>query len=153
MTWLSISRKPEVHNAFISRSYEGCIFFADGRYAVFDWWGKETVRMSFGAKFRVLREAKGLPRAGIDEWFNLMPGTVSNWENGFQAPEEELLPDLASFFGVRISDLTDEAAWYFRQSSEKGSSVWTPHVWYSKLISSIIKTYHSFTEPVVKVSS
>ena len=66
--------------------------------------------MSFGAKFKVLREAKGLPRAGIDEWFNLMPGTVSNWENGFQAPEEELLPDLASFFGVRISDLTDEAA-------------------------------------------
>ena len=66
--------------------------------------------MSFGAKFRVLRESKGLPRAGIDEWFNLTPGTVSNWENGFQMPEEELLPDLASFFGVKISDLTDEAA-------------------------------------------
>ena len=57
--------------------------------------------MSFGAKFRFLREAKGLPRAGIDELFQLTPGTVSNWENGYREPEEELLPDLARFFGVR----------------------------------------------------
>ena len=66
--------------------------------------------MSFGARFKVLRESKGLPRAGIDELFNLMPGTVSNWENGFREPEEDLLPGLASFFGVRIKDLMDDAA-------------------------------------------
>ena len=66
--------------------------------------------MSFGAKFKVLRESKGLPRAGIDELFNLMPGTVSNWENGFREPEEDLLPELASFFGVGITDLMDDAA-------------------------------------------
>ncbi len=66
--------------------------------------------MSFGARFKVLRESKGLPRAGIDELFNLMPGTVSNWENGFREPEEDLLPELASFFGVRIKDLMDDAA-------------------------------------------
>jgi len=66
--------------------------------------------MSFGSKFKVLRESKGLPRAGIDELFNLMPGTVSNWENGFREPEEDLLPELASFFGVRIKDLMDDAA-------------------------------------------
>ena len=66
--------------------------------------------MTFGEKFRLLREAKGMPRAGIDELFRLMPGTVSNWENGFREPEQELLPDLAGFFGVRIRDLTDEAA-------------------------------------------
>jgi transcriptional regulator with XRE-family HTH domain len=68
------------------------------------------IRMSFGSKFKVLRESKGLPRAGIDELFNLMPGTVSNWENGFREPEEDLLPELASFFGVRIKDLMDDAA-------------------------------------------
>lgn len=66
--------------------------------------------MSFGAKFRRLREAKGLPRAGIDEVFDLMPGTVSNWENGYKEPEEELLPDLASFFGVKVKDLLGDAA-------------------------------------------
>ena len=66
--------------------------------------------MSFGAKFRRLREAKGLPRAGIDEVFDLMPGTVSNWENGYREPEEELLPDLASFFGVKVRELMGDAA-------------------------------------------
>ena len=66
--------------------------------------------MSFGSRFKVLRESKGLPHAGIDELFNLMPSTVSNWENGFREPEEDLLPELASFFGVRIKDLMDDAA-------------------------------------------
>ena len=53
--------------------------------------------MSFGAKFRTLREAKGMPQASCDEIFSLMRGTVSNWENGYADPEEELLPDIASF--------------------------------------------------------
>ncbi len=66
--------------------------------------------MSFGAKFRSLREAKGMPQASCDEIFNLMRGTVSNWENGYREPEEELLPDIASFFGVRIRDLIGDAA-------------------------------------------
>ena len=66
--------------------------------------------MSFGAKLKNLREARVLPRAGIDEVFNLMPGTVSNWENGYREPEEELLPDLASFFGVKVRELMGDAA-------------------------------------------
>ena len=64
--------------------------------------------MSFGTKFRILREAKGMPQAGCDEVFNLMRGTVSNWENGYAAPEEELLPDIAGFFGVKIRDLLSD---------------------------------------------
>lgn len=66
--------------------------------------------MSFGAKFRYLREEKGMPRASIEELFSLTSGTCSNWENGYREPEEELLPDLASFFGVRIRDLKGDAA-------------------------------------------
>ena len=66
--------------------------------------------MTFGEKFRQLREAKGLPRASMDEVFDLMRGTVSNWENGYEKPEEELLPELAGFFGVKIRDLIDDAA-------------------------------------------
>ena len=61
--------------------------------------------MSFGAKFRILREARGMPRAGCDEVFSLMRGTVSNWENGYAEPEEELLPVIAGFFGVKTRDL------------------------------------------------
>ena len=64
--------------------------------------------MSFGMKFRILREEKGLPRAGCDEIFSLMHGTVSNWENGYAEPEEELLPVIAGFFGIRIRDLTGD---------------------------------------------
>ena len=66
--------------------------------------------MKFGTKLRQLREEKGMPRAAIDEVFSLMRGTCSNWENGFREPDEELLPEIASFFGVRIKDLMDEAA-------------------------------------------
>ena len=66
--------------------------------------------MSFGAKLKVLREAKGMPRAAVDEVFSLMRGTCSNWENGYKEPEEELLPDLASFFGVGIRDLMGDDA-------------------------------------------
>ncbi len=66
--------------------------------------------MSFGAKFRILREAKGMPQASCDEIFSLMRGTVSNWENGYAVPEEELLPDIASFFGVKVRDLMSEAS-------------------------------------------
>ena len=66
--------------------------------------------MSFGAKFRILREAKGIPQASCDEIFSLMRGTVSNWENGYAAPEEELLPDIASFFCLKIRDLMSDAS-------------------------------------------
>ena len=38
-----------------------------------------------------------------------MRGTCSNWENGFSEPEDELIEDIAAFFGVRIRDLTEEA--------------------------------------------
>ena len=64
--------------------------------------------MSFGTKFRILREMKGMTQAGCDEKFGLMRGTVANWENGYAEPEEDLLPDIASFFGVKIRDLTSD---------------------------------------------
>ena len=63
--------------------------------------------MSFGTKFRILREMKGITRASCDEIFGLLRGTVSNWENGYAEPEEDLLPDIAAFFGVTIWTLTN----------------------------------------------
>ena len=64
--------------------------------------------MSFGAKIRILRESKGMSRTCCDEILNVMHGTVSNWENGYAEPEEELLPVIAGFFGIRIRDLTGD---------------------------------------------
>lgn len=46
--------------------------------------------------------------ASCDEIFGLMRGTVSNWENGYREPEEELLPDIAGFFGITLRDLTSD---------------------------------------------
>ena len=65
--------------------------------------------MGFAAKFRELRESRGLAPAAADEVFGLMRGTVTNWENGFSEPEEELLEDIAGYFGIRLRDLTGEA--------------------------------------------
>ena len=63
--------------------------------------------MSFGTKFRILREMKGTTQAGCDEKFGLMSGTVANWENGYAEPETEFLPAIADFFGVTIWALTN----------------------------------------------
>ena len=65
--------------------------------------------MGFAAKFRELRLKRGISAAAADEVFGLMRGTVTNWENGFSEPEEELLEEIAGYFGVRIADLTREA--------------------------------------------
>ena len=65
--------------------------------------------MGFAAKFRELRESRGLSPAAADEAFGLMRGTVTNWENGYSEPEEELLEDIAAYFGVRLKDLAGEA--------------------------------------------
>ena len=71
---------------------------------------REQVRpMGFAAKFRELRLKRGISAAAADEGFGLMRGTVTNWENGFSEPEEELLEEIAGYFGVRIADLTREA--------------------------------------------
>ena len=59
--------------------------------------------MTFGAKFRALRESRNLTQASCDEIFGLMRGTVSNWENGYAYPEEELsgrFISLAEMLGI-----------------------------------------------------
>ncbi len=65
--------------------------------------------MSFGTKLRILRETKGIQRSACDEIFHVMHGTVSNWENGYDVPDEELLPDIARFFGLKVRDLVSSA--------------------------------------------
>ena len=70
---------------------------------------KQVIPLGFRSKFRELRESRGLSQAAADEVFGLMRGTCSNWENGFSEPEEELIEDIARFFGVRVRELIEEA--------------------------------------------
>ena len=63
----------------------------------------------FAQKIRELRQARNLSEAALDEIFGLMRGTVANWEHGYAVPEDELIEDIARFFGVRIHELTEEA--------------------------------------------
>jgi len=65
--------------------------------------------LGFRHKFRELRGGKGLSPAGADEVFGLTRGTCNNWEHGFSEPEEELLEDIARFFGVPAHELNEEA--------------------------------------------
>ena len=60
----------------------------------------------FAQKIRELRKARNLSEAALDEIFGLMRGTVSNWENGFSFPEDELLDDIAAYFKVKRTELT-----------------------------------------------
>ena len=59
----------------------------------------------FGARLRACREARGLAPATVDEYLGVMRGSCTNWENGYAAPEEELLEELAGYYRVRVSEL------------------------------------------------
>ena len=60
----------------------------------------------FAQKIRELRNARNLSEAALDEIFGLMRGTVSNWENGFSFPEDELFDDIAAYFKIKRAELT-----------------------------------------------
>lgn len=55
---------------------------------------------AFAERFKELREAKGQSQAAMDEYFDLMRGTVANWEHNFATPDPELLEPIAEYFHV-----------------------------------------------------
>ena len=55
---------------------------------------------TFAERLRELREAKGQSQAAMDEYFDLMRGTIANWEHGFASPEQELIEPIAQYFHV-----------------------------------------------------
>ena len=63
----------------------------------------------FAEKIRELRLSRNLSQAALDEIFDLMRGTVANWEHGFSYPEDELIDDIASYFHVKRSELVGAA--------------------------------------------
>ena len=61
----------------------------------------------FAQKIRELRQSRNLNKAALDEIFSLTRGTVANWEHGFSYPDDELIDDIAAYFGVKRSELID----------------------------------------------
>ena len=59
----------------------------------------------FAQKIRELRLSRNLSEAALDEIFDFMRGTVANWEHGFSYPDDELIDDIASYFGIKRSEL------------------------------------------------
>ncbi len=57
-----------------------------------------------GDNIRLLRKAKGVTQEELAEAVHISFQAVSKWENG-GAPDIEMLPVLASFFGVSIDEL------------------------------------------------
>ena len=64
----------------------------------------------FAQKIRELRMKRNLSEAALDEIFDLMRGTVVNWEHGFSYPDEELIDDIAAYFRVSRAELTGDKA-------------------------------------------
>jgi len=61
--------------------------------------------MEIGKKIRDLRVAKGVTQEILAEVLNVTPQAVSKWETGSAAPDIQLLPELAVYFGVTIDEL------------------------------------------------
>ena len=59
----------------------------------------------FAQKIRELRQSRNLSEAALDEIFDLMRGTVANWEHGFSYPDDELIDDIAAYFKVSRAEL------------------------------------------------
>ena len=63
--------------------------------------------MNIGDKIRALRKGKKLTQEQLAEYLNISSQAVSKWETGLSAPDIDMLPRLAVFFGVTADELLD----------------------------------------------
>ena len=63
--------------------------------------------MNIGDKIRACRKAKKLTQEQLAEYLNISSQAVSKWETGLSAPDIDMLPRLAVFFGVTVDELLD----------------------------------------------
>ncbi len=61
--------------------------------------------MEIGKKIRALRTAKGITQETLALELGVSPQAVSKWETDNAAPDIQLLPDIAVYFGVTIDEL------------------------------------------------
>lgn len=60
---------------------------------------------TIGERIKELRIKAGLSQQELAEKLYITSQAISKWENNSSQPDINLLPDLASIFGVRIDDL------------------------------------------------
>lgn len=58
-----------------------------------------------GKKIRTLRKNKKMTQEQLAEVLALSPQSVSKWETGLSAPDVELLPIIARYFGITMDEL------------------------------------------------
>ncbi len=67
----------------------------------------EESNMNIGDKIKELRKANKLTQEQLGEYLNVSSQAVSKWETGSSSPDIEMLPRIASFFGITIDELMD----------------------------------------------
>lgn len=63
--------------------------------------------MNVGEKIRACRKARKMTQEQLAEYLNISSQAVSKWETGLSAPDIDMLPRLAVFFGVTVDELLD----------------------------------------------
>ena len=63
--------------------------------------------MNIGMKIRELRKEKRVTQEALAEYLHISSQAVSKWETGAAAPDIDLLPKLAIFFGTSLDNLLD----------------------------------------------
>ncbi len=60
--------------------------------------------VTIGNKIKVLRKNKNMTQEQLAEVLSVSSQAVSKWENGLSAPDIELLPIIARFFGITMDE-------------------------------------------------
>ena len=63
--------------------------------------------MKIGEKIKILRKEKGISQESLAKVLGVTFQAVSKWETNTTAPDVNLIPSIASFFGVSIDELFD----------------------------------------------
>lgn len=63
--------------------------------------------MNIGDKIKELRKSRKLTQEQLAEHFHISSQAVSKWETGISSPDIDMLPKIASFFGITIDELMD----------------------------------------------
>lgn len=66
---------------------------------------ESLIMIEIGKNIAVLRKKKGITQENLAKNLNVSNQAVSKWESGKCCPDIDILPDLASFFGVSIDEL------------------------------------------------
>ncbi len=61
--------------------------------------------MEMGKEIHRLRNSRGITQEALAEALNVTAQTVSKWERGSSMPDVQMLPEIATYFGVSIDQL------------------------------------------------